>query len=293
LMQELIGRYEKGTWFSVRHLQEGKKLKSPAEVREQLGLDASKKIAIIFPHVLWDATFIYGESLFKDYEEWLVETIKVACNNHSVNWVIKLHPDYLFRWKLKYRGLNPRELLALDSKIGRLPDHIKVVGPETEISTFSLFQVADYGLTVRGTIGVEMPCFGIPVFTAGSGRYSGFGFTIDSQRRNEYLEKIASIQNFPRLTESQTLLAKKHAYALFKLRPCVFRSFTLVQTPSSKYDHPLQENLRLCLESVEDFATATDLQAFADWAGDGTGADFLAATEWAAVSEHSVGSSHG
>ena len=34
-----------------------------------------------------------------------------------------------------------------------------------------LFKVIDYGITVRGTIGIELPCFGIPVITAGTGRY--------------------------------------------------------------------------------------------------------------------------
>ena len=62
---------------------------------------------------------------------------------------------------------------ALRRHFGNLPGHVKLMRADTGINTFSLFDVADYGLTVRGTIGMELPCFGIPVVTAGTGRYSG------------------------------------------------------------------------------------------------------------------------
>ena len=51
--------------------------------------------------------------------------------------------------------------------------------PYSEISTRSIFGVTDYGITIRGSVGFELPCFGVPVLTAGTGFYSGRGFTID------------------------------------------------------------------------------------------------------------------
>ena len=41
-------------------------------------LDPERKTAAIFSHILYDATFFYGESLFADYEEWLVEAVRAA-----------------------------------------------------------------------------------------------------------------------------------------------------------------------------------------------------------------------
>ncbi len=275
LMQELRGRYEEGTWFNRKYLQVGKKLKNAVEIREQLSLDPAKKTAVIFSHVLWDATFFFGKNLFEDYEQWLIETVKAASSNRAVNWVIKIHPDYV--WKMKQLGdsARPRDLIALGAEIGELPKHIKILMPETDISTFSLFDVTDYCLTVRGTIGIEMPCFGIPVFTAGTGRYSGLGFTIDSDSREEYLAKLARIQEFPRLSEEQTLLARKHAYSLFRLRPSVFTTFELVQMPLSRLGHPLDSNLVVRAHSFQDLANARDLRAFADWAIYSRQPDFL------------------
>ncbi len=275
LMQELRGRYEEGTWFNRKYLQVGKKLKNAAEIREQLGLDPRKKTAVIFSHVLWDATFFFGENLFEDYEQWLIETVKAAISNPAVNWVVKIHPDYV--WKMKQLGdsARPRDLIALGAEIGELPKHIKILLPETDISTFSLFDVTDYCLTVRGTIGIEMPCFGIPVFTAGTGRYSGLGFTMDSRSREEYLGRLRRIQDFPRLTEEQTLLARKHAYALLKLRPFVFNTFEMVQTPLNRLGHPLDSNLVIRASSFQDIVDAPDLGAFSHWAINSDQPDFL------------------
>ncbi|MGI0014515.1 MAG: hypothetical protein ACREBU_13895, partial [Nitrososphaera sp.] len=191
LMTELADSYKKGTWFNRRFLHQGKAIKSQEEVRQQLGLDSSKQTAVIFSHILWDATFFYGEGLFDDYETWLIETVRAACKNPQLNWVVKLHPDLI--WKLKYEGYSGelRDAIAIRSEIGSLPAHVKLVPPETDISTFSFFAITDVCITVRGTIGIEMACHGIPVLTAGTGRYSDLGFTIDSKTREEYLDHLA------------------------------------------------------------------------------------------------------
>lgn len=274
-MDEIEKAYEDGTWFNRKFLLTGKKIKSPDEVRMQLGLDKNKKTAIIFSHVLWDATFFYGENLFKDYEDWLVETVKIAQENTNVNWVIKIHPDYI--WKIKQLGPNakPRDLFLLKTKIGKLKDHIKMMEPETDISTYSLFSVADYCITVRGTIGVEMSCFGVPVFTAGTGRYSEMGFTIDSKTKEEYLDKIRRIQEFPRMSEEERTLARKHAFALFKMRPFKFDSFAMIQMPLQKLGHLLDHNVAIHIRSKADFMNAMDLKKFSEWANRSNEEDFL------------------
>ena len=76
----------------------------------------------------------------------------------------------------------------------------------TDISTLSLYEIADYCLTVRGTTGIEGACFGCNVLTAGTGRYDGKGFTIDSKSPSEYLKKIENIHQISVMsTEKKTV----------------------------------------------------------------------------------------
>lgn len=275
LRREFGDRYRDGAWFNRQRLQDGKRVKAADEIRRQLGLDPEKKTAVVFSHLLWDATFFFGTDVFDNYEQWLVETVRAACRNPRLNWVVKLHPANV--WKVRREDPNAEfvEERVLREQIGPLPPHVKLVRPETDINTYSFFQLMDYCLTVRGTIGMEAPCYGIPVVTAGTGRYSGRGFTLDSRDREEYLARLARLETVPPLAPAEIELAKKHAYALFKLRPLEFTSFRLrfpdVETPS----HPLDHNADVLVRSFAELAAAPDLKAFADWAIHSKRPDFV------------------
>lgn len=275
LSEELRRHYREDGRFKGEPLQAGKRVLPASEVRQRLGLDPHKKTAVIFSHILWDGSLSYGESLFDDYEEWLVETVKAASANPAVNWVVKFHPANLWKSKQVHHRGELWDRAAIRKHVGPLPDHVKLLDPETEINTWSLFEVTDYCVTVRGTIGIEMACFGVRVFTAGSGRYSGLGFTEDSRSREEYLSKLRSIHAFPALAREQVDLAKRHAHVLFLLRPWRMRTFDVIYLPVQKADHPLNPLVVIRARSMQDLLQAPDLAAFAEWATNSTQPDFV------------------
>jgi hypothetical protein len=274
LMRDLTESYASGTWFDRKYLHQGKRIKPPERVREQLGLDPSRKTAAVFSHVLWDATFFYGEGLFDDYETWLLETLKAACANERLNWVVKLHPDLV--WKLRHEGHSGelRDLVAMRGAVGALPGHVKLVLPDTDISTYSFFGITDYCVTVRGTVGIEMACHGVPVVTAGTGRYSGLGFTVDSSSTEEYLAKLAALENEPPLGPQRTELARRFAYTLFTLRPWHLRSFETTKLGVEDVTHPLAANLVPRVASFQELAAADETVRLVAWLGTGE-SDYL------------------
>lgn len=272
LAREFAVRYDSGEKHPDAGLQEGKQLKSTEAVHGQLGLDPAKPTAIVFSHVLWDANLFYGDDLFADQETWLVETVKAACANPAVNWVVKLHPANMY----KARAGELNDETAIREAIGELPAHVKLLRPETDINTYSLFAVVDAAVTIRGTIGMEVPCFGVPVLTAGTGRYSGLGFTVDSATPEEYLERLARIQELPRLDDAAVQLAKRHAYALFRLRAFVFSSYHASFATAARLAHPLSHNLRLTRRTRARVEAAPDLRELGDWLADPRLLDYLA-----------------
>ena len=275
LQREFARRYDKDATFLARWNQGWTRRVPREEIRRSLGLADGRRTAVVFSHVLWDANMFFGRDLFADQEEWFVETVRAAAANDRVDWIVKLHPANV--WKRKRDGVTGEldEHVAIRERIGELPRHVRLLEPDTEISTWSLFDVTDYGITIRGSVGFELPCFGKPALTAGTGFYSGRGFTVDSDTREEYLGRLARIEELGPPTREQVELAKKHAYALFKLRQTRFTSFRSVFKPVEEIDDPYEATIEVTASSSEELAQAEDLRRLGDWAVDSRELDYL------------------
>ncbi len=273
LEAELAKRYD-GSTYHARLNQSWTRSRTRGEVVAELGLDPDRKTAVVFSHVLWDANMFYGRDLFADQEEWFVETVRAAAANDSVNWVVKLHPANV--WKRKRDGVTAEldELVAIRERVGALPAHVRVLEPTSDVSTWSLFGVTDWGVTIRGSVGFELPCLGVPVLTAGTGFYSGRGFTVDSETAEEYLGRIAGIQDVQPPDAQAVELARRHAHALFRLRQTRFRSFRTVYMPLDRIDHPFEATIEVLARTQEELAA--DLDPVGAWAVGSRDLDYLA-----------------
>ena len=261
VFQELHQCYSSGEWYGEVGTQIKKKLLNKSTLIKNLQLDTKVKTIGIFPHIFWDATFAWGTDLFQSYEDWFVETVKAACGNSAVNWVIKVHPANIVKNHRDGVYNEHSEIGAIRREIGELPPHVKLLKADTKISTLSLLEVIDACVTVRGTIGLETACFGKPVFTAGTGRYDSLGFTIDSTTRNEFLNRLANIQKIKPLSIYQKELAVKYAWGLLIARPVYIKIFKMRfkqnQTADLAIDFLIKNKSRLNQFS--------DLKAIASW----------------------------
>jgi hypothetical protein len=269
IRQEIFHCYKAQDWFSAVGTQFDKKILSKQATRQKLGLSSDKKVAVIFPHILWDSSFFYGEDLFDDYTQWFVETVRAASANSRLQWVIKLHPAHLVKAKQAKDTGRVSELVVIENSIGSLPDHVKLVYPDTELSTYSLFEIADYAVTVRGTVGIESALFGVPAVTAGTGRYDRRGFTLDSSTRQEYLEKLATLETFPRLSAEQLELAERYAYGVFSCRPLILSSASL----EFARDDVAMPKVAVHCQTRNQWLAAPDMRRLAGWLADGKAED--------------------
>lgn len=266
LVREFQGRYKPESTDDVRRLMTGKSEKSIEDIREQLELDPNKKTCVIFSHVAWDAAFFYGTSLFDDFEQWLFEVVKfVASECPYTNWIVKLHPFNVFKLA-REEGHSEETEMRLLRTLMPLPDHIKIMRANTDISTFSMFPIIDYGLTVNGTIGMELPCFGIPTVIAGTGRYDSYGFTIEPRTKAEYFECLRTLHTIPRLTTEQIRLARRHFLALFTRRQTSFEDIApmeLLRLHEAQRD--VFDNISITAKSLDEFRRARSIQEFSKW----------------------------
>lgn len=271
LRHEIAHNYATGDWYCRGGTQFGRQIVASGEVRARLGLDPSKQTVCVFPHIVWDATLFWGRDLFANYEDWLIETVRAACANPHANWVIKIHPAHVVKDAWESRSGEPAELVAIRQHVGALPAHVFLIPATTDINTYSLFDVMDCCVTVRGTIGVEAASFGINVITAGTGRYDRRGFTIDSDSRAEYLDRLSRVQDLARPTSAQRILAERFAYGMFILRPLSLQTITIDYGRDSQATMKVEINAR----TIEEFRNAPDIRALVDWLGDSSDEDFL------------------
>jgi hypothetical protein len=275
LLTQLASHYESGAWYNRQQLQEGKSFKSRQQIHEQLGLDPSKKTAVIFAHILYDATFFYGTSLFSDYEEWLVEAVRCAVANPNLNWIVKVHPVNVWRSRMDGVDVEQLENLAIHRAVGPLPPHVTILPADTDINTFSLYQAVDYGLTVRGTPGMELPCLGVPVVTAGTGRYSGRGFTMDPSTPEEFRATLAKLHQVPHLDKETMRRARLYAFGTFFMRPTRIVSFDFDFKANTYGLKALTQNVFINPATASQLEKMPDMARFLDWADGSNDIDLL------------------
>ena len=180
----------------------GKRVLNRQETMELLGLPSDKKNIVIMAHTFTDAVFNYGQLYYRDYYDWLEQTLQIAGKNDKVNWILKPHPtrsayneseDSIEKMYEKHRRDN----------IFFLPDHV---------SAESIRDIADVIVTIGGNAGAEFACFGIPAVIIGEPYYKGFGYTLEPRSRMEYEQLLMHIEETEPLKEEQILTAKKVFY---------------------------------------------------------------------------------
>lgn len=274
LQKNFMDRYGE-RWHRSKRNQPGTQILNPEEARRQLGIAHDRKVAVIYSHILYDTLFFFGTDLFSDYAEWLVETVRVACANPHIDWLIKVHPSNLWRGELNtlLKGRYEEERV-IEQAIGKLPPHVRIVPASTKINPYTWFQLADYGITVRGTSGLEMVALGKSVITAGTGRYEGNGFTIDPPDKDAYLELLSRLPDLPEPTAEQKELAKRYAYSIFVLKPFTVSSL-VPRLKTGKRQVVASDDIIYCPAAWEGSALPPDMQIFSDWLVDTKNQDLL------------------
>jgi len=275
LDQNFADRYG-DRWALSRRNQPNTRIMPVNDARSLLGVPEGRKIAVIYSHILYDTLFFNGEDLFDNYADWLVQSVKAACTNPRVQWFIKAHPSNLWRGELEYyHGGKYEEVRLIEQYIGPLPDHVRLIYPDTPLSPYTWMQVADFGITVRGTSGIELGALGKTVITAGSGRYEDIGFTVNSASVREYLDMLARIPDVSPPAEAQKWLARRFAYATFCMKPFTL-DFLKPVTRSGKTSIFSSDDLVYLGNFNEEMTdVSASIRCFAAWSTGKDDIDFL------------------
>jgi hypothetical protein len=176
-----------------------------------LGIDLSRPFIGLLTNVIWDAQLHYPRSAFATMTEWLVETVRRFASRPELQLVIRIHPA-------EVRGTLPSRQRAADElrrAFPQMPPNVRVVPPESRLSTYALMSRANAAIIYGTKTGVELAAMGIPVIVAGEAWVRGKGFTRDTRTAEEYFAMLEKLPFAEAMSAGDVERARKYAYHFF------------------------------------------------------------------------------
>ena len=108
---------------------------------------------------------------------------------------------------------------------GKVPENIHLIEANDTTNTYSLINIAAFGLTYTTTVGMELAMSGVPVVVVGETHYRNKGFTMNPTCWDDYNAMLDGFQNVKKpveMTQEQIDGAWHYAYGFFYEYPYVF-----------------------------------------------------------------------
>lgn len=181
------------------------------EIAVKIGVDFSKPCVGLLTSVMWDAVLHYPSNAFPNMLEWLKCTIDYFIKRSDIQLIIRVHPA-------EVRGTLPsRQRIAEEIKkfYPDLPKNIILIPPESDISTYAVMMQCDSVIIYNTKTGVELTAMGVPVIVAGEAWIRNKGFAFDVDNPNAYFRLLDALPLQRRMSDEDTLRARKYAYHFF------------------------------------------------------------------------------
>jgi capsule polysaccharide export protein KpsC/LpsZ len=181
------------------------------QIADELRLDRNKPIVLALTSVVWDACLHYESNAFDSMADWIVQTIKYFESRPDLQLVVRVHPA-------EVTGLVPsRDKMAdiIHNLCHSLPANVRVVPPDSPLSTYSLIDNANAVLIYSTKTGIEASAAGSPVIVAGEAWVRNKGFTRDAVCAKSYQRILDELPFATRLDVAVHERALRYAYHFF------------------------------------------------------------------------------
>ncbi len=183
----------------------------PQEIARTVGLDPERPVIGLLTNVSWDAQLHYPATAFPNMLEWLVQTCEYFATRPDLQLLIRVHPAEISGFPPSRQPI----LAELAKRIPRLAPNIRVVPPESELSTYALMSLCNAVIIYGTKTGVELTSRAIPVIVAGEAWIRNKGITLDASSPREYFRILDDLPLAGRLDDRQTARARRYAYHFF------------------------------------------------------------------------------
>jgi FkbM family methyltransferase len=161
-------------------------------IKAKLELD-DRPIISLFSNVSWDSTSVGFESAFESMYDWIFSVIDYAQTNKDLNFIIRTHPA-----EIKVPDSFKNEIQTVDviqAKYSKLPENVRIVEPDSVISSYALANLSAINMVYTSTFGIELAINGKKPWIAANAYYSGKGFSVDIKSK-QHLYELLDKRNF-------------------------------------------------------------------------------------------------
>jgi hypothetical protein len=224
-------------WISVHP----RPIESQQAIMSELKLNPKLPIVALYTNVIWDAQLRYTENAFTSLLDWLFVTTEHFSQRKDAQLVVRIHPGEV----KSTRSTRQPILGEIQKRFPTLPDNVKIIPPESDLSTYTLADMSVAGLVYGTKLAMELGTRPQPVIIAGESYCRGKGFSYDVSSTEEYLNILDRILTLPRNTPEMMARARLFAYHFYFRRMFVL--------PQVRVTNPeFSTNLRLQFHTLND-----------------------------------------
>nr|MBC8278757.1 glycosyltransferase [FCB group bacterium] len=179
-----------------------------AEIEQELGIELKSPVITLYSNVVWDTSVLQKNTIFDNMFEWIKATIREA-EGKPYTLLIRVHPA-----ETVIDGFESRQKVTDEIKryFPVLPENVRIIPPDSKISSYTLISVSDFSLVYTSTIGVESVIAGKPALVCGMPHYGWRGFTVEPETREQYLDYLRNPEKIPAATKELSDYARRYIY---------------------------------------------------------------------------------
>jgi len=178
-------------------------IRDAGRIRKELKLDG-RPLFVLYTNLLWDTSVLEKDLGFTSHAAWLKETVTWFASRPEFQLVIRVHPA-----EARLQNLQTKERIA--DLFQALPPNVVMVASTSDISSYTLMELADAVLVYATNAGMEAVLRGKPAICAGRSHYYGRGVTVDAPTRERYFSSIEGYRSLKPTVET----ARRYAYFFF------------------------------------------------------------------------------
>jgi hypothetical protein len=195
------------------------------ELYKLLNIDRSRPIISLYTNVIWDAQIFYESNVFTNIFDWLFTSIEEFGKKSNCWLVIRIHPA-------EVKGSCPTQQPMVDEirrKFPELPENVRVIPPESDISSYTLAQESRAAIIYGTKMGLEIALMQVPLIICGETFSRGKGYGLDIVSKEQYIELLKEIHNYPPVSKEGFERALRYAY-YFYFRKMIDLPFTTLNS---------------------------------------------------------------